>query len=112
MKKLALIILPVALFAVSQLVACEEKTDTAHDHDDTAHEDQSFCSIIFTEYLSFKTRQIGKPVRFVELAQEINNSMPTYVVNRVSDLLNSKDKILRNSKRQTIQLLGCHSDMF
>ena len=39
MKKLALIILPFALFAVSQLVACEEKTDTAHDHEDTAHED-------------------------------------------------------------------------
>ena len=61
------------------------------------------CIPVDPEYLSFKTRQIGKPVRFVELAQEINNSMPTYVVNRVSDLLNSKDKILRNSK---ILLLG------
>ena len=61
------------------------------------------CIPVDPEYLSFKTRQIGKPVRFVELAQEINNSMPTYVVNRISDLLNSKDKILRNSK---ILLLG------
>ena len=61
------------------------------------------CIPVDPEYLSFKTRQIGKPVRFVELAQEINNSMPTYVVSRVSDLLNSKDKILRNSK---ILLLG------
>ena len=61
------------------------------------------CIPVDPEYLSFKTRQIGKPVRFVELAQEINNSMPTYVVNRVSDLLNSNDKILRNSK---ILLLG------
>lgn len=61
------------------------------------------CIPVDPEYLSFKTRQIGKPVRFVELAQEINNSMPNYVVNRVSDLLNSKDKILRNSK---ILLLG------
>ena len=56
------------------------------------------CIPVDPEYLSFKTRQIGKPVRFVELAQEINNSMPAYVVSRVNDLLNSKDKILRNSK--------------
>ncbi len=61
------------------------------------------CIPVDPEYLSFKTRQIGKPVRFVELAQEINNSMPNYVVSRVSDLLNSKDKILKNSK---ILLLG------
>ena len=56
------------------------------------------CIPVDPEYLSFKTRQIGKPVRFVELAQEINNSMPGYVVTRVNELLNSKDKILRNSK--------------
>ncbi len=56
------------------------------------------CIPVDPEYLSFKTRQIGKPVRFVELAQEINNSMPAYVVSRVNELLNSKDKILRKSK--------------
>jgi UDP-N-acetyl-D-glucosamine dehydrogenase len=56
------------------------------------------CIPVDPEYLSFKTRQIGKPVRFVELAQEINNSMPSYVVGRVNELLNSNDKILKNSK--------------
>jgi nucleotide sugar dehydrogenase len=56
------------------------------------------CIPVDPEYLSFKTRQIGKPVRFVELAQEINNSMPAYVVSRVNELLNIQDKILRNSK--------------
>ncbi len=56
------------------------------------------CIPVDPEYLSFKTRQIGKPVRFVELAQEINNSMPGYVISRVNELLNSKDKMLRNSK--------------
>ena len=56
------------------------------------------CIPVDPEYLSFKTRQIGKPVRFVELAQEINNSMPAYVVSRVNELLNSQDKILKNSK--------------
>jgi len=56
------------------------------------------CIPVDPEYLSFKSRQIGKPVRFVELAQEINNSMPGYVISRVNELLNSKDKMLRNSK--------------
>ena len=42
------------------------------------------CIPIDPKYLSFKTRQIGQPVRFVELAQEINNSMPNYVISRIS----------------------------
>ena len=53
--------------------------------------------------MSFKTRQIGQPVRFVELAQEINNSMPNYVISRISELMNSKEKLLKNSK---ILILG------
>ena len=61
------------------------------------------CIPVDPEYLSFKTRQIGKPVRFVELAQEINNSMPAYVVGQVSEILNKNGKILNNSK---ILLMG------
>ena len=61
------------------------------------------CIPVDPEYLSFKTRQIGKPVRFVELAQEINNSMPLYVVNQVNEILN-KNKIILNSSK--ILLLG------
>ncbi len=61
------------------------------------------CIPVDPEYLSFKTRQIGKPVRFVELAQEINNSMPLYVVNQVSEILNNNKMILNNSK---ILLMG------
>ena len=61
------------------------------------------CIPVDPEYLSFKTRQIGKPVRFVELAQEINNSMPAYVVNQISEILNKNKKILNNSK---ILLMG------
>ena len=61
------------------------------------------CIPIDPKYLSFKTRQIGQPVRFVELAQEINNSMPSYVVSRVSELMNKKEILLKNSK---ILLLG------
>jgi len=61
------------------------------------------CIPIDPKYLSFKTRQIGQPVRFVELAQEINNSMPNYVISRISELMNSKEKLLKNSK---ILILG------
>ena len=61
------------------------------------------CIPIDPKYLSFKTRQIGQPVRFVELAQEINNSMPNYVISRISELMNRKEKLLKNSK---ILLLG------
>ena len=61
------------------------------------------CIPVDPEYLSFKTRQIGKPVRFVELAQEINNSMPAYVVGQISEILNKNGKILNDSK---ILLMG------
>ena len=56
------------------------------------------CIPVDPEYLSFKTRQIGKPVRFVELAQEINNSMPSYVITRCSELMNAHEKVLNKSK--------------
>ena len=55
------------------------------------------CIPVDPEYLSFKTRQIGKPVRFVELAQEINNSMPSYVITRCSELMNANEKVLNKS---------------
>ena len=61
------------------------------------------CIPIDPKYLSFKTRQIGKPVRFVELAQEINNSMPAYVVNRIIERMNILGKPMKGSK---ILILG------
>ncbi len=61
------------------------------------------CIPVDPNYLSFKTRQIGKPVRFVELAQEINNSMPSYVVSRLLEKMNLLEKPFKNSK---ILILG------
>ena len=61
------------------------------------------CIPIDPKYLSFKTRQIGQPVRIVELAQEINNSMPNYVISRISELMNKKEILLKNSR---ILILG------
>ena len=61
------------------------------------------CIPVDPNYLSFKTRQIGKPVRFVELAQEINNSMPSYIVSRLLEKMNLLEKPFKNSN---ILILG------
>ena len=61
------------------------------------------CIPIDPKYLSFKTRQIGHPVRFVELAQEINNSMPHYVVTRITEIMNKNAVLMKNSN---VLLLG------
>lgn len=57
------------------------------------------CIPIDPNYLSYEVRrQLGYPLRFVELAQEINNSMPLYVVDRVTEALNEDSKSLKGSK--------------
>ena len=62
------------------------------------------CIPIDPHYLSHQVRiQLGRPFRFVELAQEINASMPAYVVERVQDELNIRGKPLQDSR---IVLLG------
>lgn len=62
------------------------------------------CIPIDPNYLSYEVKKrLGYPFRFVELAQEINNSMPQYVVSRIQDLLNEQKKSLNGSN---ILLLG------
>ncbi|GAA1109623.1 nucleotide sugar dehydrogenase [Nesterenkonia jeotgali] len=62
------------------------------------------CIPIDPNYLSFQVKKtLGYQFKFVELAQEINNSMPQYVVGRVSELLNEQRKPLNGSK---ILILG------
>jgi nucleotide sugar dehydrogenase len=62
------------------------------------------CIPIDPNYLSHNVRaRLGYPFRFVELAQEINATMPTYVVRRAQDALNEDGKALRGS---TVLLLG------
>jgi len=56
------------------------------------------CIPIDPNYLSYAVRaKLGYPIRFVELAQEINNGMPAYVVRRAMDLLNGVSKPMRGS---------------
>ncbi|MFM2077251.1 MAG: hypothetical protein RJA49_1141 [Actinomycetota bacterium] len=61
------------------------------------------CIPIDPNYLSHRVRTLGYQFRFVELAQEVSNRMPAYVVRRVQDLLNERGLPLRNSK---VLLLG------
>ena len=61
------------------------------------------CIPIDPNYLSHKVNTLGYPFRFVELAQEINGSMPAYIVHRAQNILNNDAKALRGS---TVLLLG------
>lgn len=56
------------------------------------------CIPIDPFYLSWCARKAGLTTRFIELAGEINTSMPLYVVRRLSDALNDQKKALNGSK--------------
>jgi UDP-N-acetyl-D-glucosamine dehydrogenase len=56
------------------------------------------CIPIDPFYLTWKARQYGMPTRFIELAGEINTSMPHYVVDRTIEALNEYRKSLKGSK--------------
>ncbi len=55
------------------------------------------CIPIDPFYLSWLARRHDVPARFIELAGEINASMPEYVIHRVIDALNEHGKPLRGS---------------
>ena len=62
------------------------------------------CIPIDPNYLSHSVQaRLGYPFRFVELAQEINASMPNYVARRAQDILNSEGKAVNGA---TVLLLG------
>ncbi len=56
------------------------------------------CIPIDPFYLSWVARKHEIPTRFIELAGEINTSMPTYVITRLSEALNDQGKPIRGSK--------------
>ena len=61
------------------------------------------CIPIDPFYLTWKAREYEISTKFIELAGEINTSMPEYVVNKVYHALNENKKCLKDSK---ILLLG------
>jgi UDP-N-acetyl-D-glucosamine dehydrogenase len=56
------------------------------------------CIPIDPFYLTWKAREFGIHTRFIELAGEINEGMPNYVVRRVSERLNLQKKAVNGSK--------------
>ena len=62
------------------------------------------CIPIDPNYLSHNVRsKLGYPFRFVELAQEINATMPAYVARRAQNLLNADGQAVHGA---TVLLLG------
>ena len=61
------------------------------------------CIPIDPFYLTWKARQFEQNTRFIELAGEINTSMPYYVLQRTLEALNSVKKAINGSK---ILLIG------
>ena len=61
------------------------------------------CIPIDPNYLSHSVRTLGYQFKFVELAQEVSNRMPAYVVARVQEVLNEVRKPVRGSR---VLLLG------
>lgn len=55
------------------------------------------CIPIDPMYLSWKMRSLNYTARFIELASEINTSMPRFVISRVQDALNDHGKPMKGS---------------
>jgi len=56
------------------------------------------CIPIDPFYLTWKAREFGLHTRFIELAGEVNSSMPDYVIAKIVDGLNGHSKSVSKSK--------------
>ncbi|MBI4577721.1 MAG: nucleotide sugar dehydrogenase [Planctomycetes bacterium] len=56
------------------------------------------CIPIDPFYLTWKAREFEQSTRFIELAGEINSSMPRWVVQRVAEALNERGRALKGAK--------------
>jgi UDP-N-acetyl-D-glucosamine dehydrogenase len=56
------------------------------------------CIPIDPFYLTWKAREFGLHTRFIELAGEINSSMPDYVISKITGALNNAHKSIKGSK--------------
>jgi UDP-N-acetyl-D-glucosamine dehydrogenase len=56
------------------------------------------CIPIDPFYLTWKAREFGLHTRFIELAGEINSDMPKWVVSKLSDALNDREKSIKGSR--------------
>lgn len=56
------------------------------------------CIPVDPHYLAWKLRTLNYKTRFIEVASEINSSMPRYVVERVTTAMNDAGKCLNSSR--------------
>lgn len=56
------------------------------------------CIPIDPFYLTWKAREYGLHTRFIELAGEINSDMPKWVVGKLADALNDREKSIKGSR--------------
>ncbi|MEO0481142.1 MAG: nucleotide sugar dehydrogenase [Planctomycetota bacterium] len=56
------------------------------------------CIPIDPFYLTWKAKEFGHNTKFIELAGEINSSMPSYVIQRTAEGLNSRGKAMNGAK--------------
>ena len=56
------------------------------------------CIPIDPFYLTWKAREYGFNTRFIELAGEVNTSMPQWVVHKVADALNEQGRAVKGSR--------------
>lgn len=56
------------------------------------------CIPIDPHYLSWKLRAMNYRTRFIEVADDINNAMPNYVVERIALALNDDERALKGSR--------------
>ncbi|MBK5305897.1 MAG: nucleotide sugar dehydrogenase [Frankiaceae bacterium] len=56
------------------------------------------CIPVDPMYLSWRVKQFGGAAKFIDLARDVNAAMPLYVVTRVQDLLNERERSLKGSK--------------
>jgi nucleotide sugar dehydrogenase len=62
------------------------------------------CLPVDPSYLSWRVRRrSGQPFRFVELANDVNEHMPDYVIRRITALLNQRERAVKGTR---ILLLG------
>ncbi len=61
------------------------------------------CIPVDPHYLSWKLKTLNYNARFIELASEVNTSMPYYVIDKITEALNEEHRSVRGS---SILILG------
>ncbi len=56
------------------------------------------CIPVDPHYLSWKLKTLNYNARFIELASEINTSMPYYVIDKITEALNNQERAVRGSR--------------